>query len=403
MAMVHVAIFEAINGIANVFEPYHVIDKPKFNASTVAAAATAAHKVLVALFPTQVEEFDAQLMTSLAGIPTNPLTSGREWGTVCANDVLTMRSNDNSALESTPQPTNQLPGFWIPTEPVFRPPLLPNWPLVKPFTLSSGSSLRPEVLPALTSEEYTIAFNEVKNLGRKTSTLRTEEQSQIALFWADSAGTETPPGHWLRIAMEVAMARGLSTLERARLCALLGMGLADAAIVAWDAKYAFNHWRPITGIRAASTDGNPGTDEDVSWSPLIPTPPFPAFTSGHSTFSATAARIIARVLGSDNIAFETTSQGLPNITRSFASFSAAAAEAGQSRIYGGIHWQYDNQNALAKGIQLGDHIIDRFLKPIGELNTTTSIPTTTKPTTRNPTSKPTTRVPTAKPTTRKPI
>ena len=133
----------------------------------------------------------------------------------------------------------------------------------------------------------------------------------------------------------------MSTLERARLCVLLGMGLADAAIVSWDSKYAFNHWCPIAGICAASTDRNPGTDKDASWLYLITTRPFPAFTSGHSTFSATAARIIARVLGSDNIAFETTSQGLLNITHSFVSFSVAAAEASQSRIYGGIRRMAD--------------------------------------------------------------
>jgi hypothetical protein len=188
------------------------------------------------------------------------------------------------------------------------------------------------------------------------------------LFWADNAGTETPPGHWLRIAAEVATALGLPTIERARLLALVGLGVADAAIVSWDAKYSYNHWRPVTAIRAASTEGNPGTVEDQTWSPLIGTPPFPSYTSGHSTFSAAAATIIARVLGSDNIAFTTTSQGLPDVTRSFSSFSAAAAEAGQSRIYGGIHFQYDNQHALDNGAELGNLVVDGFLRRIGDLN-----------------------------------
>ena len=368
LAMVQVAIFEAMNGIAKDFDRYHVIGEPKSGASAVAAAATAAHIVLSELFPTQVDSFDAQRLTSLEGIPTGPLINGIEWGTVCANDILALRSNDNSGLEVSYTVIIESPGLWNPTPPGYTAALLPNWPQVIPFTLSSGSSLRPQGPPALTSEEYTTAFNEVKVLGSATSSVRTPEQSQIALFWADSAGTETPPGHWLRIAAEVATALGLPTIERARLLALVGLGVADAAIVAWDAKYSYNHWRPVTAIRAASTDGNAGSVEDQTWSPLIGTPPFPAYTSGHSTFSATAATIIARVLGSDNTAFTTTSQGLPDVTRSFSSFSAAAAEAGQSRIYGGIHFQYDNQQALDNGAELGNLVIDGFLRRIGDLN-----------------------------------
>lgn len=367
IAMVHVAIFEAMNGIAKDFDRYHVIGEPKSGASAVAAAATAAHIVLSELFPTQVDSFDAQRLTSLEGIPTGPLINGNEWGTVCANDILALRSNDNSGLVVS-YSTSVSPGLWNPTLPGYNAALLPNWPQVIPFTLSSGSSLRPQGPPALTSEEYATAFNEVKVLGNATSSVRTPEQSQIALFWADNAGTETPPGHWLRIAAEVATALGLPTIERARLLALVGLGVADAAIVSWDAKYSYNHWRPVTAIRAASTEGNPGTVEDQTWSPLIGTPPFPSYTSGHSTFSAAAATIIARVLGSDNTAFTTNSQGLPDVTRSFSSFSAAAAEAGQSRIYGGIHFQYDNQHALDNGAELGNLVVDGFLRRIGDLN-----------------------------------
>ena len=367
MGMVHVAMFEAINGIADEFKPYYMGFKPASGASAVAAAATAAHRTLSALFPTKLEVFDAQLALSLATIPMGTSrTSGVDWGTICADAILTLRANDNSTLQV---PYIQPPdaGVWRPTPEPLAPALLPNWPLVQPFTLSSGSALRPPGVPALTSDEYTEAFNEVKAIGSRTSTVRTEDQEQVAFFWADGPGTETPPGHWLRIASDVMVARGLSTLDRARLFALLGMGVADAAIVSWDAKYGLNHWRPITGIREASTDGNPDTVEDVTWSPLINTPPFPAYTSGHSTFSATAATILKRLLG-DNNSFSTTSQGLPNVTRSYASFSSAAAEAGMSRIYGGIHWQYDNVVALNSGDQLGNLVVDGFLNRIGDLN-----------------------------------
>ena len=367
MGMVHVAMFEAINGIADEFKPYYMGIKPASDASTIAAAATAAHKVLSALFPTNLAVFDAQLALSLATIPMGTSrTSGVDWGNICADAILTLRANDNSTLQV---PYIQPPdvGVWRPTPEPLAPALLPNWPLVQPFTLSSGSALRPAGVPELTSEEYTEAFNEVKALGSRTSLIRTEDQEQVAYFWADGPGTETPPGHWLRIASDVMVARGLSTLDRARLFALLGMGVADAAIVAWDAKYWLNHWRPITGIREASSDGNPDTVEDANWSPLLNTPPFPAYTSGHSTFSATAATILTRLLG-DNTSFSTTSQGVPNVSRSFTSFSSAAVEAGMSRIYGGIHWQYDNIDALNSGEQLGNFVVDGFLKRIGDLN-----------------------------------
>jgi hypothetical protein len=367
MAMVHLAVFEAVNGVEDEFQPYVSNGKPAHGASAVAAAAAAGHSVLSAVFPSQAAGFDAQLSESLAGIPTGPRNKGVAWGRQCAEDILALRSADNSGLVIPYFPPLG-PGYWIPTPPAFAPALLPNWPLVTPFCLPRGSQLRSPGAPALTSAAYAAAFNEVKDLGRVDSASRTPDQSQIALFWADGGGTETPPGHWMRIASEVSDALGLPLVEKSRLFALLGMGVADAAIVSWDSKYAFHHWRPVTGIREAATDGNPDTVEDLTWTPFIATPPFPTYTSGHSTFSATSARILARVLRNDGIGFSTTSQGLPGVTRSFSGFWQAAAEAGASRIYGGIHWQYDNQDALAAGSQLGDLVVDSFLRRIGDLN-----------------------------------
>jgi membrane-associated phospholipid phosphatase len=367
MAMVHVAMFEAVNGIDDTYTRYHVTGEPASVASIKAAAATAGHRVLSSLFPTQVASFDALLSQSLAGIPPGPLTRGIDWGIHCADDILALRASDNSNLVVPYFPLSG-PGYWVPTPPAMAPALLPNWPLVTPFCMSSGAELRSSGPPALSSAAYTAAFNEVKDLGRINSVLRTPEQTEIALFWADGGGTVTPPGHWLRIAQDVATARHNTVAQNARLFALLSIGVADAAIVAWDNKYNYHLWRPITAIRQADTDGNINTDPDPTWAPLIVTPPFPSYTSGHSTFSATSARILARVFRNDAIAFATTSDGLPNVTRTFTSFSQAASEAGQSRIYGGIHWQFDNQDALAAGASLGDLVVDGFLKRIGDLN-----------------------------------
>jgi membrane-associated phospholipid phosphatase len=183
---------------------------------------------------------------------------------------------------------------------------------------------------------------------------RSAEQSLIALFWADGAGTETPPGHWNSIAQTVAISLGNTMEQNARLFALLNVAMADAAICAWDAKYADDFWRPVTAIRNGDFDGNPATVGDPAWSSFITTPPFPSYVSGHSTFSAAASTVLAMFYGTDNIAFVTESDFLPGVTRSFASFSAAAREAAVSRLYGGIHYRHDNEDGLAAGVEIGE-------------------------------------------------
>jgi membrane-associated phospholipid phosphatase len=182
---------------------------------------------------------------------------------------------------------------------------------------------------------------------------RTRDQTEVALFWADGEGTVTPPGHWNRIAGGVAAARGLPLVEAARLFALLNAAMADAAVVCWDCKFRFDVWRPVTAVREA----------DPTWAPLLPTPPFPAYTSGHSSFSGAAAAVLAASFGADEVPFATTSDGLPGVTRSFRSFSAAAGEAGMSRIYGGIHWSFDNTAGLACGREVGAAVVRRFGRP----------------------------------------
>jgi hypothetical protein len=364
MAIVHVAIFDAVNGILGGYTPYAVTASAPAGASPEAAAAAAAHKVLVALFPAQQATFDAALTTSLAAIPNGSAkTAGVSWGESVASQILALRAHDHAAdTVSYSAPTG---GFWwLPTPPAFAAALLPQWPLVTPWAMTSGSQFRQGPPPAPTSPEYTQAYEEVRLLGRSDSQFRTAEQTQIALFWADGAGTDTPPGHWLVIAQGISQQRHLSLLENARLFALLSIAVADAAIVSWDHKYYYNNWRPVTGIQNADTDGNPNTVADPTWQALIATPPFPSYTSGHSTFSAAAAKVLELFFGSDAFSFTTTSDGLPGVQRSFTSFSQAANEAGQSRIYGGIHWQYDNQAGLASGRSLGVYVFYNVLAPI---------------------------------------
>ena len=364
LAMVHVAAFDAVNGVVGGHVPYHAAGPAPAEASAEAAAAAAAHRVLVALFPGRAAAFDSHLADSLADVPDGPgEAAGVSWGVEVAESILALRAGDG-ANTITPYETPSGGGWWVPTPPALAPAVLPNWPRVRPWAMTAGDQFRQAAPPCPNTPEYTLAFQEVRRLGRVDSALRTPEQTQIALFWADGPGTVTPPGHWFLIARSLSQSRGLDLAENARLFALLGITEADAAIVSWDHKYVYSHWRPLTGIQHADTDGNPDTDADPAWTSLIATPPFPAYSSGHSTFSGSGARLLAHYFGGDSIPFDTVSDALPGVVRSFTRLSDAAAEAGQSRIYGGIHWRYDNAAGLTSGRQLADHV---FFTQLGEI------------------------------------
>jgi membrane-associated phospholipid phosphatase len=359
MGMVQAAVYDAVNAIDQTHQVYHAHVTAPAGASMDAAAA--ADRVLASLFPDQVGRFNAVLAASLAIVPDGQSkTDGVTVGQSVADNILAWRSTDGADKVVNYVPGNG-PGVWVPTPPGYLPALDPQWPYVTPFAMTSGSQFRPAGPPALTSDAYTAAFNEVKNYGSINSTTRTADQTQIAYFWADSPGqTATPPGHWNEIAQRVSLLQGLSLVQNARLLALLDIAEADAAIAAWDAKYTYNFWRPITAIQNADTDGNPNDIKDPNWTPLLVTPPFPSYTSGHSTFSGAADAVLSSFFGS-NFAFTVGSDGLPNVTRSFASFAQAANEAGQSRIYGGIHYQFDNQDGLTAGRSLGPYVVNNFL------------------------------------------
>ena len=326
-----------------------------------AAVARAAHDTLAALYPARSGVFDEALTATLAGVPDGRAEDkGVEAGRKAARHVLHERRDDGADV-TVPYAPGTGPADWKPTPPAFAPALLPAWGDVEPFALKGGDQFRPPAPPAITSPEFAAAFDEVKALGAATGAARTPEQTEIAHFWADGAGTATPPGHWNLIAQQLGADRGNDLRENAEMLAVLNVALADAGIAAWDAKYAFNYCRPVTAISGAESDGNPATAADPAWSPLIATPPFPSYTSGHSTFSAAAAAALAGFFGTDSLAFTTTSDGLPGVTRSFTSLWAAAEEAGVSRVYGGIHWNFDNTAGLEAGRAIGEYVVGRLL------------------------------------------
>jgi PAP2 superfamily len=355
LAILHVSIYDAVNGIAHTHERYLVPSVAPATASREAAASAAAHKALVNLFPANATSFDALHAAILAGIPDGPRKRvGIIWGEFVANVILAVRAHDGSNAV-IPPPGGSGPGVWVPTPPAFLPYLLPQWGFVVPFGMNSSSQFRPPGPPSLDSQRYAADYEEVKQLGAAVGSTRTEEQTEIARFWADGAGTETPPGHWNSIAQIIADTRGNTLEENSRLFALLNIAMADAAICSWDAKYTFNFWRPVTAIAFA--------EPELNWMSFITTPPFPDYVSGHSTFSAAAATVIPLFFDTEDLPFTTGSDFLPGVFRSFATCFDAAEEAAVSRIYGGIHFRFASEDGLQAGISIGEWTVAHYLLP----------------------------------------
>lgn len=365
LAILHAAIHDAVNGVERRYEQYLVQPNLSGHTSAGAAATSAARDVLVAVYAAQSATFDALNASILAGIADGaPKTRGIAWGQEVARQILAARANDGSGNTGTYEGSTD-PGKWRPHVSfggIVRPALLPLWGKVTPFVLRSGSELRPPAPPRLSSIQYAIEQYQAQNWGRKENSQRTADQTQVAHFWAYGPRTATPPGHWNQIAHAAVVLKGGSLGQVARLFALLNLALADAAIVSWDCKYEYGLWRPITSIPLADTDGNPFTSPEPGWVPLLETPPFPEYTSGHSTFSGAAAAILGSFYG-DHLPFSVGSDDLPGITRSYRRFSEAAWESGLSRIFGGIHFMSANLWGLLGGYQTGQYVWQNVLRP----------------------------------------
>ena len=358
LAIQSVAVYDALAAIEGT--PAFLVQRSISGAvSADAAAAYAAYEVLYQLYPGQRDALNQAIQTSLATIPDGAAkTAGIALGRDIADAVLAIRASDGYLNFATDDGGTAV-GQWRPTGPMFLVAQDPQWKDVTPFVLTSGAEFRAPPPPALDSPEYAAAINEVQSLGSATSTTRTADQTEQALFWQDGGGSYTPPGHWNQIAAQVAAQKGYSLSANARLMAELNVALADAAIACWDTKYTYDAWRPVTAIQEADADGNAATAQDAAWRSFLINPPHPDYVSGHSTFSAAAAGVLAATFG-DNTAFSTTSTTLPGVTRSFTSFSQAANEAGMSRIYGGIHTSFANTAGQAIGAQVATAVLARF-------------------------------------------
>jgi hypothetical protein len=404
MAIVHIAIFEAINAIVGGCESYTGLFPARTRASIDAAIARAARETLAALFPSQTASFDELLAEDLSQIPEGRAKAdGIDLGRRAAVAILVLRANDGSQV---PEPrvgiefiTSREPGKWR-QDPISQIPLAlgAHWGRVKPFVLKSADQFRVPPPPGLSSPAYAAAFNEVKRLGGDgviTATERTAEQTEIGIYWAydGTPSLGAPPRLYNQIAVQIADQMGSSVVELARLLALVNAALADAGIAIWESKYYYNFWRPVTGIREAEAgtgptgagDGNPATVGDATFSPLgAPasnltgpnfTPPFPAYPSGHAGFGGALFQTLRHFYGRDDIAFTFVSDEFNGVTRDhqgnvrplvlrrFSSLSEAEEENGQSRIYLGIHWAFDKTEGTQQGRRVADYVFQHAFVP----------------------------------------
>jgi hypothetical protein len=390
LAMESLAVYDAISGIDGT--PGYLLNMTApSDASPDAAVAAAADTVLDYLYAAQAPSFDAQLASELAAIPNGQSkTDGVAFGVAVADAIIALRANDGSNVNVTDVGSTGV-GVWQPTPPSYAPALDPQWADVTPFALTSPGQFLPAGPPPLDSQEYADDVALTESLGSADSTTRTTQQTQIAKFWNDQTGTDTPPGEWDSIAATVANQQGNSLAADAQLFAELNVAEADSAIAAWNSKFTYNAWRPVTVIANADSVGNPyfaaaGVTQAADWMPLLTTPNFPEDAAGHPTFSAAAAEILDNFFGTD-VSFTATSESTPGTTFSFAptdladaiseygllpgtatlnggtqlsSFDIAALQAGDSRIYGGIHFLFSVDQGLSMGAEVGDQTLAAF-------------------------------------------
>jgi Vanadium chloroperoxidase N-terminal domain/PAP2 superfamily len=402
LAIVHLAMYDAFNSIATAFSPYvtskgGILPLPKPGASRRAAIGEAAAVTLIALYPRQTQLFQQASQTFLAGLNASPqsIENGRDQGRGVADAVLKLRQNDgsNNNLPYVPSqnagkhrvdPLNPDQGF-----------LTPNWGAVAPFGNPVVLAAPP---PALNSSQYAIDFNEVKGKGVLTGGTRTPEETTIGLFWAYDGAQKigVPPRLYNQFVVKIAIEKGNTLAQNARLLALVNMAMADAGIQCWLSKYEYEIWRPVLGIREADAgwgptgqgDGNPGTQGDPYWLPLgAPrtnepgepsfTPGFPAYPSGHATFGAASLDMVRLFYGSDTLppGFTFVSDELDGksidrdgsirtrLARPFSTLSGAIQENGDSRVYLGVHWCFDSKEGIKSGKQIAQDIFNHFLKP----------------------------------------
>jgi hypothetical protein len=365
-AMVHIAMFDAINSITRTHRPYRTSIWAPWGASAEVAAAQAAHDVIVAQFPTAQATADAALQARVAMVDERQAKPAVLVGKAVAKAILSWRQNDGWTVAPPPFVLPTFPGLYQPTPPNFVPAGFRQFEHTKPFALLTSTQYLPAAPPTLTSEQYAADFEEVKAVGAATSATRTAEQTQLAQLFASVTSRTVHWAIWNHVARDTARANGLSLVETARLYALLNVSIHDGLQSSHTGKFIYGMWRPVTAIRRADEDMNALTIADPSWTPLLGTPTYPSHPGNMACVGASAARALALAHGTDQVAFNALWQGNatnPDVTRAYSSFSQLAEDQANSRIYGGIHFRYESIASQKACPKVAEYVFSRFMRP----------------------------------------
>ena len=343
-AMLHVAMFEAVNAIDRRYAPYKLNLAAERTTSKEAAAASAAYDILVALHPDQKADLDATLAASLSGIAeTEAKSKGIELGKKAAAGIIALRANDSSDKTENYRPY-ATPGIYVPT----TLPIESTSPALTPWVMGTGSQFRPGPPPALSSETWTRDLNEIREIGSRNSSRRTAEQTNIGRFWF-----QTGPRTYNPIVKQIAMARKMDVVDCARLFALSSIAGVDAFIAVFDAKYTYNLWRPVTAIRNADLTSNAATPREESWTPLGVTPMHPEYPCAHCIVAAAIATVLQAVAGDEVDAISLTSPTAPGVTRQWTRLQDYSDEVSNARIYAGFHYRFSTEVGKDMGKKIG--------------------------------------------------
>jgi hypothetical protein len=356
MAMVHAAMFDAVNSVERRYRPYLVQLPADPGTSKEAAAAAAAAAVLSTIDEKTAGEMKTALASYLASVPDSAAKSdGLKLGEAVAAKVLDARKNDGSDAPDAYRPRTT-PGVYIPTAITIS----SMWPNMKPFAIATPSQFRPQPPLSLDSAAWAADYNEIKTYGGQVSAKRTAEQTEIARFWLVG-----PPVAYHPFVRRLVLAKQMSVVDSARLMALVSVGLTDAIIAVLDAKYHYNFWRPITAIRNGDIDGNPATDRVASWQPIANTPMHPEYPCAHCIQSGSVAAVVTAVLGTEDIPeIVLTSPTAPGVTRRWTSMTAFADEIASARIWAGFHYRFSTRVGTAMGLRVGDYVVKNAMQPL---------------------------------------
>jgi hypothetical protein len=358
-AIVQLAVFEAVNAIVGDYEPYLGTIAAAPWASPDAATVAAAHRALVALHPEHLAMLNAERVASLAAIPDGPdKVAGVAVGEVAADAMLALRANDgwNAVVPYTPMVS---PGYWRPTPPEFRPAAFAQWGQVTRFAIDDGARFRVNPPPQIHTGQYARDYKEVQAFGGVTSTMRPQDRADVARFYA----VVLPMPLWPAAARQASAAQVKTLSENARDFAWLAMAVCDSLIASMEMKYHYGYWRPVTAIRDGAIDGNRATDPDESWLSFVTTPAYPSYPGNHASAAGAARAVLEHVYGRDGLSITLTSQAVPGVILHYTSWNQITDDIDDARIYGGVHFRFDQKAGARLGRQVGMHILQTTLRP----------------------------------------